>query len=233
MGINQFTEKNLSRPRGPVCCCSTAEASPCSISIHPLGRICISIGGAPEDGSRLVPEPVWRRMFSSNDAAGPPIFIWARAKWVAIARKTTKLQRNTASSRRVCTNENIAAQFEPRRSSCKWKNHVRRTMEGACGPGGRSRSPTPADSPWPREGATSNRIKVPAGNARSLFTAGAIALESCVLLQDTASILAGEAQHLCWFSGLQQGHAVAHGTNPFAANTTISNAAQPLRIRAL
>ena len=81
MGITQFTEKNLSWPRGPVCCCSTAEPSPCSISIQPLGRICISIGGAPEAGSRSVPDPECRRISSAIVSAGPPMFMLICA-WV-------------------------------------------------------------------------------------------------------------------------------------------------------
>jgi hypothetical protein len=45
----------LSAPRRPVCCCSTTNATPWSISIQPL-RMVISMGGEEESGSTLVPE---------------------------------------------------------------------------------------------------------------------------------------------------------------------------------
>jgi hypothetical protein len=37
----------------------------------------ISIGGALDSGSRLVPDALWRRTLSLSVAAGPPICIWA------------------------------------------------------------------------------------------------------------------------------------------------------------
>src|ERR1700733_2125316 len=75
MGMIQLAEKSLSRPRGPVCCCSAMEAWPWSISIQSR-CICMSIGGAVEFGSRLVPEVVWRRTFSVRVLVGPPMFMF-------------------------------------------------------------------------------------------------------------------------------------------------------------
>jgi hypothetical protein len=57
----------------------------------------ISIGGALEAGSKLVPEAVWRSTFSFRDATEPPIFIviWAHAGDDKITVKTIGKQRNT------------------------------------------------------------------------------------------------------------------------------------------
>src|SRR5579863_2304972 len=118
MGIIQFTLKSLSRPRGPVCCCSATIAWPCNISIHPLELIRISIGGAFDSGSRSVPAPLCRSTESGNDGAGPPMFIGicATAHGDAInSKKTTRLQDTPTSE--ICAGESNATQCKLRTKS--------------------------------------------------------------------------------------------------------------------
>ncbi|SPE24144.1 hypothetical protein SBA5_430023 [Candidatus Sulfotelmatomonas gaucii] len=95
--ISQFALNSLSRPRGPVCCCSATFTSPCSISIHfPLARI--SISGALESGSRLVPDALCRSTFSLSVAAGPPICICALSTGKAHSKNAVVHQRCIATS---------------------------------------------------------------------------------------------------------------------------------------
>src|SRR6185437_721116 len=74
IGINQLVEKNLSFPRGPLCCVSTTNALAWNISIH-SPRIVISIGVGVEFGSALVPDEAWLSITSSNVLLAPPIRI--------------------------------------------------------------------------------------------------------------------------------------------------------------
>jgi hypothetical protein len=75
----------------------------------------ISIGGAPDAGSRLVPEPVRRRMFSVNEVAGPPMFmlVWASACGNARRIPTANIQRKTETSGDSHQRKYTAAHPEP------------------------------------------------------------------------------------------------------------------------
>src|SRR5215469_3309783 len=64
--MNQFVEKNLSAPRGPLCCVSLINASPWNMNIQP--PFChISISKGVELGCASVPDVVWSSSMSMKE----------------------------------------------------------------------------------------------------------------------------------------------------------------------
>src|ERR1700756_5476713 len=90
MGMNQLVEKNLSCPRGLVCCVSTRKTLAWNISIQ-LPFIVMSMGAGVEFGCELVPEDAWCSIASIKVEGGPPIFICCPGAEVAASRRASAL----------------------------------------------------------------------------------------------------------------------------------------------
>src|SRR5277367_952408 len=96
MGMNQLVEKNLSPPRGLVCCSSRTKALAWNINIQ-LPCIFIHIGVGVELGSALVPELAWWIICWANvllsrfikspmpDLSGMGMDIWDIGCWATAA----------------------------------------------------------------------------------------------------------------------------------------------------
>ena len=74
MGMAQLVEKNLSPPRGLLCCRSVTKAFPWNIHIHAPCML-ISIGIGVELGWALVPDEAWSSISSRKLAARIDCFI--------------------------------------------------------------------------------------------------------------------------------------------------------------
>src|ERR1700739_4465089 len=90
MGMNQLVEKNLSCPRGLVCCVSTRKTLAWNISIQ-LPFMVMSMGAGVEFGCELVPEDAWCSIAWIKVFGVAPMFIVCASAQVVASRRASAL----------------------------------------------------------------------------------------------------------------------------------------------